>query len=58
MIDGLSTSYGSDNTVIYHIPGYLAELHRLLAIAKTSGAKSGAAFGADAYKRCMAGSPF
>ena len=58
MIDGLSTSYGSKNIVIYHMPGYLAELHRLLAAAQTSTAASGAAFAAYAYKRCMTGSPF
>jgi hypothetical protein len=58
MIDSMPTARGSKDTVIYHIPGYLDKLRRLLAIAKTSKAKSGAAFGAYAYKRCMAGNTF
>jgi hypothetical protein len=58
MIDGLPTSYGSKNTVIYHIPGFLDQLHRLLAVAKTSKAKSGATFAAYAYRRCMTGNTF
>lgn len=58
MIDGLPTSYGSKSTVIYHDPAYLAELHRLLVVAQTSKAKSGAAFAAYAYKRCMIGTTF
>ena len=58
MIDSLPTSYGSKNTIIYHIPGFLDQLHRLLAVAKTAKAKSGATFAAYAYKRCMTGTTF